>query len=55
MNDGELGTLLLFLIAWALAISIFEFAVRKLLGVERKKWFSYNHVNDRHKKADWIV
>ena len=55
MNDGELVRILLFLIALFVTLSIFEFAVRKLLGVERRKWFSYNHVNERHKKADWTV
>ena len=55
MNDGGLATILLFLIALALAISIFEYAVRRLLGVERRKRFSYNHINERHKKADWTV
>ena len=55
MNDGGLATLLLFLIALALAISLFEYTVRRLLGVERRKWFSYNHINERHKKADWTV
>ncbi|PIJ98734.1 DUF4181 domain-containing protein [Lysinibacillus sphaericus] len=38
-----------------LVISIFGFVIRKLLGVERKKWFSYNHLNERHKKLDWSV
>ena len=47
--------ILLFLIALLVTLSIFEFAVRKSLGVERRKWFSYNHVNERHKKADWTV
>ena len=55
MNDGELVRILLFLIALFVTLSIFEFAVRKLLGVERRKWFSYNHVNERHKKVDWSV
>ena len=55
MNDGGLVTILLFLIALAFAISIFEYAVRRLLGIERRKRFSYNHINEQHKKADWTV
>ena len=55
MIKNELGTLLLFLIVLVLVISIFGFVIRKLLGVERKKWFSYNHLNERHKKLDWSV
>lgn len=55
MNNSGLGTLLLFLVVTVLVISIFEFVIRKLLGVERKKWFSYNHLNKRHKKLDWAI
>ncbi|MGE7674388.1 DUF4181 domain-containing protein [Lysinibacillus sp. NPDC094403] len=51
----QFGTLMLFLIVLVLVISIFGFIIRKLLGVERKKWFSYNHINERHKKLDWSV
>ena len=54
-SNIEFETLILFLIALVLVISIFGFVIRKLLGVERKKWFSYNHLNDRHKKIDWSV
>ncbi|WP_375200689.1 DUF4181 domain-containing protein [Bacillus sp. RS11] len=38
-----------------MVINFFGFVIRKLLGVERKKWFSYNHLNERHKKLDWLV
>ncbi|MGE7023623.1 DUF4181 domain-containing protein [Solibacillus cecembensis] len=55
MNKSELGTLLILLIVVVLVINIFGFVIRKLLGVERKKWFSYNHLNERHKKLDWLV
>jgi len=51
----ELGTLVLFLVVLLLIISIFEFVIRKLLGVERKKWFSYDYINERHKKLDRFV
>lgn len=27
----------------------------KWLKVEKKKFFSYNHVNTKHKKIDWII
>jgi len=46
---------MLSLIVLVLVINIFGFVIRKLLGVERKKWFSYNHINERHKKLDWSV
>ena len=29
--------------------------MRKLLKVEGKKWFSYNHINGVHKKIDWLI
>ncbi|WP_373022200.1 DUF4181 domain-containing protein [Terribacillus halophilus] len=29
--------------------------MRKWLRVERSKLFSYNHVNAKHKKIDWIL
>lgn len=51
----QFGTLMLFLMVLFLVISTFGFIIRKLLGVERKKWFSYNHINERHKKLDWSV
>nr|WP_255731303.1 DUF4181 domain-containing protein [Solibacillus sp. MA9] len=29
--------------------------LRKWLNVKKKKLFSYNHVNDKHKKIDWTI
>jgi len=51
----EFGILILLLIMLVLVISIFRFVIRKLLGVERKKWFSYHHLNERHRKLDWSL
>nr|WP_285873925.1 DUF4181 domain-containing protein [Halalkalibacter oceani] len=34
---------------------MFQTLLRKWLKVEKPKWFSYNHVNEKHKKADWIA
>ncbi|MGE7837618.1 DUF4181 domain-containing protein [Viridibacillus arvi] len=36
-------------------ILMFGYFMRKILKVERKKWFSYNHFNDLHKKIDWSI
>ncbi|SDJ83584.1 DUF4181 domain-containing protein [Sediminibacillus albus] len=40
-----------------LGLSVFIFVLntilRKLLNVEKKKWFSFHFVNDLHKKVDW--
>lgn len=33
----------------------FNIIMRKWLKVERKKFFSYNHVNEKHKKMDWTI
>ncbi|WP_404323333.1 DUF4181 domain-containing protein [Cytobacillus firmus] len=33
----------------------FELGLRKRLKVEKKKFFSYNHINDKHKKVDWTI
>ncbi|MEX3743617.1 DUF4181 domain-containing protein [Lysinibacillus xylanilyticus] len=51
----DYGTLILFLLVLLLIISIFGFVIRKLLGVERKKCFSYTYFNERHKKLDLSV
>ena len=34
---------------------IFESIMRKYLKVEKRKLFSYNHVNEKHKKIDSII
>ncbi|WP_174615096.1 DUF4181 domain-containing protein [Virgibacillus ihumii] len=38
-----------------LIIFLFNIIMRKVLHVERKKPFSYNHINETHKKADWTL
>ncbi len=37
------------------SIGIFNMIMRKVLSVERRKFFSYNFVNDFHKKGEWIL
>ncbi|MDY0236339.1 MAG: DUF4181 domain-containing protein [Gudongella sp.] len=39
----------------SLLIFIFNTAMRKFLKVEKRKIFSYNHVNEKHKKIDWTI
>ncbi|MFP9129643.1 DUF4181 domain-containing protein [Niallia sp. BSM11] len=29
--------------------------ISKLLKVDRKKFFSYNHINAKHKRIDWTI
>ncbi|MER2079357.1 DUF4181 domain-containing protein [Psychrobacillus psychrotolerans] len=34
---------------------LFNAVMRKWLQVEKKKLFSYNHINEKHKKMDWTI
>jgi hypothetical protein len=36
-------------------IFVFNKLTRKWLNVEKKKFFSDNHVHNNHKKIDWII
>lgn len=45
----------IFLIATAVIIFIANIVLRKLLGVKKKSFFSYNHVNETHRKIDWGI
>ncbi|MTD31966.1 DUF4181 domain-containing protein [Planomicrobium sp. YIM 101495] len=47
--------LVVFLLASAIAVFIFNWLMRKVMEVERKPIFSYNHLNEFHKKADWTI
>ncbi|MFE8697609.1 DUF4181 domain-containing protein [Cytobacillus sp. FJAT-53684] len=38
-----------------LVFVLFDIFMRKLLKVEKKKFFSYNHVNEKHKKIEWMI
>lgn len=47
---------LLFILA-ILSLLLFSFnaMMSKLLKVEKKNFFSYNHVNEKHSKIDWTI
>ncbi len=45
----------LFLFVLWLIMFLFSAIVRRILKVEKKKVFSYNHLNERHKKIDWTI
>lgn len=34
---------------------VFDSVMSKYLKVEKRKAFSYSHVNEKHKKTDWII
>lgn len=38
-----------------ICMSIFNYIMIKHLKVEKYKLFSYNHINEKHKKIDWII
>ena len=38
-----------------LLMVLFNTIMRKWLKIENKKFFSYNHVNEKHKKIDWTI
>lgn len=47
---------LVFLLGVISLLSItFNSIMRRRLKVEKKKFFSHNHVNDKHKKTDWVI
>ncbi len=46
---------LLLMITVILSVAVFNAIMRKLLNVERQKFFSYNHINEQHKKVDWTI
>lgn len=55
MLNHFLLNVLLLLAIYSLLIYIFNKVMSKWLKVEKKKFFSYNHVNTKHKKIDWII
>ncbi|MFB4169003.1 DUF4181 domain-containing protein [Virgibacillus sp. JSM 102003] len=49
------GKLVALIVVLSLIIFIFNTIMRKILNVKRTKFFSKDHVNDLHKKGDWII
>lgn len=43
------------LVVIALILVSFNVIMRRLLKVKKRKFFSYDHVNAKHKKIDWII
>jgi len=46
---------LLILFIFGVLFLITHVLLRKWLKVDRKKIFSYNHINEKHKKIDWTI
>ncbi|MFE7064955.1 DUF4181 domain-containing protein [Sutcliffiella sp. NPDC057660] len=47
--------LLLVLSIFGVVVYLYKSMIRKFLKVEKKKFFSYNHINEKHKKIDWAI
>ncbi len=47
--------LLVVIAIFLLLLVSFNTIISRWLKVERKKLFSYNHVNEKHKNMDWII
>ena len=41
--------------SFSLILFIVNIVLRKYFRVQRKKFFSYNHVNEKHKKIEWRI
>ncbi|ADU29229.1 hypothetical protein Bcell_0956 [Evansella cellulosilytica DSM 2522] len=55
LETNEWLKLLVLLTFLLLVLVSFNVLMRKLLKVEKKKFFSYNHVNEKHAKIDWTI
>ncbi len=53
--EGFWVKMLIFLVVTLVSIILFNAMMRKVLNVERRKFFSYNFVNDLHKKGEWTI
>ncbi|UOQ42912.1 DUF4181 domain-containing protein [Halobacillus salinarum] len=52
----DIGLLIILIAAAAILwIELPAFIVRKCVGAPKKKWFSYNHVNNLHKNWEWMI
>ena len=47
--------IIIFILGCFVSIMISNAVLRKVLNVEKRKFFSYNFVNDLHKKGEWII
>lgn len=47
--------IIIFIIGCFVSIMTSNAVLRKVLNVKKRKFFSYNFVNDLHKKGEWII
>ncbi|WP_033542866.1 DUF4181 domain-containing protein [Planococcus sp. CAU13] len=56
ISDPNFAWKLIVILAIFIFLSIvFNAVARKLLNVEKQKFFSFKHINDKHKKFDWTI
>lgn len=55
MVDNVITNLVLISSIFGLVLFLMNKFLRKRLNVKKKKFFSYNHVNEQHKKIDWVI
>ncbi|MER2118892.1 MAG: DUF4181 domain-containing protein [Solibacillus sp.] len=53
--DNVITNLVLISSIFGLVLFLMNKFLRKRLNVKKKKFFSYNHVNEQHKKIDWVI
>lgn len=54
-GETSLKDFVIAMIIFAILSIAFNAIMRKWLKIKKKEPFSYNHVNEKHKKIDWII
>lgn len=55
MPPGVWTELIIILVIAILLAGVLPEIVRYCMKADKKKWFSYNHINKLHKKIDWTL
>lgn len=55
MSEGFWTEPIIILLFTILLVGIIPAIFRYKMGADKKKWFSYNHINKLHKKIDWTL
>lgn len=55
MQEGFWPELIIILSVVMLLVGIIPAIFRYKMGADKKKWFSYNHINKLHKRIDWTL
>ncbi|MCM3757128.1 DUF4181 domain-containing protein [Sporosarcina aquimarina] len=53
MPTGFWTEFIIIIVSIILLVGIIPAIFRYKMGADKKKWFSYNHINKLHKKIDW--